>query len=170
MEFQNNQIQLADLPKAEEVDLVPIDERYYTVILYNQVLLWFVLFIVLLVVMILNSEFHSFRAAGLSLLLFAALGFSHFRLRYLSFKNMAFAIREHDLLFQSGWLIKSLHVCPFRRIQHCSIHAGVFERNLGICKLKVYSAGEDGSDILIPGLLPEQAESLRELILEKNQA
>jgi membrane protein YdbS with pleckstrin-like domain len=119
--------------------------------------------------MILNSEFHSWMMVGITFLIFSTLCFLHFRLTYLTFKNKAYAIREHDILYQTGWLRKSLHVCPYNRIQHCSVDAGVFERNLGISKLKIYTAGGDASDIVIPGLTPEEANNMRELIIQKNQ-
>ena len=170
MEFSNPELNMVNLPKAEDASLIPVDEQYYTVILYNKILIWFILFIILLVVMILIDDFHSFTAAGISIAIFSLLGFLSFRLSYLSFKNTAFAVREHDILFQTGWLIKSLHVCPFNRIQHCSVDAGVFERNLGIAKLKIYSAGGSDTDIVIPGLQLQEAQALRELIISKGHA
>ena len=169
MQFSNPDIDISELPKAEESKLVPIDERYYTVVTYNQVLYWSTLFVITLVVMILNREFHSWMMLGITLFVFATLCFLHFRLTYLTFKNKAYAIREHDILYQTGWLRKSLHVCPYNRIQHCSVEAGVFERNLGISKLRIFTAGGNDSDIVIPGLRPEEANSLRELIIRKNQ-
>lgn len=168
MQFQNPDIDISTLPKAEESKLVLVDERYYTVVSYIQVSYWCILFLVTLIVIILNSEFHSWTMVGITLLVFAGLCFLNFRLTYLAFKNKAYAIREHDILYQTGWLIKSLHVCPYNRIQHCSVDAGIFERNLGICKLRIFTAGGNDSDIIIPGLKPEEANSLRDLIIRKN--
>lgn len=169
MQFTNPDIDITELPRAEESKLVPVDERYYTVVTYQQVVYWSILFVITLVVMILNTEFHSWMMAGITFFVFGTLCFFHFRLSYLDFKNKAYAIREHDILYQTGWLRKSLHVCPYNRIQHCSVDAGVFERNLGISKLRIFTAGGTDSDIVIPGLRPEEANSLRELIIRKNQ-
>lgn len=169
MGFSNPEIEITSLPKAEEVQLIPIDERYYTVITYYKVFYWFVIFIISLIVGILNKEFHSWTMVGITLAAFTVLCFLNFRLAYLNFKNKAFAIREHDILYQTGWLNKSLHVCPFNRIQHCSVDAGVFERDLGISKLRIYSAGANDSDIVIPGLTLEQANDMRDLIILKIQ-
>jgi len=169
MVFSNTEINITSLPKAEETNLVPIDQRYYTVITYYKVFYWFILFLITLIVAILNSKFHSWVMAGITMAVFALFCFLNFRLSYLNFKNKAYAIREHDILFQTGWINKSLHVCPFNRIQHCTVNAGVFERDLGISKLKIYSAGSNGSDIEIPGLTQEQANSMRDLIMLKNQ-
>lgn len=169
MPFSNSELDIASIPKAEEVNLTPIDERYYTVISYYKVFYWFILFIILLIIAILNSKFHSLKMVGISLAVYSILCIINFRLAYLNFKNTAFAIREHDILYQNGWLNKSLHVCPFNRIQHCSVHAGVFERDLGISKLKIFSAGGNGTDIEIPGLTNEEANNMRDLIMQKIQ-
>jgi membrane protein YdbS with pleckstrin-like domain len=169
MEFSNTEIDISTLPKAEETNLIPIDERYYTVITYYRVFYWFVLFLITLIAVILNSQFHSWLMAGIISAVFAFLCFLNFRLSYLSFKNKAYAIREHDILYQTGWINKSLHVCPFNRIQHCTVNAGVFERDLGISKLKIYSAGTTGSDIEVPGLTQEEANTMRDLIMLKNK-
>lgn len=167
MKFLNSDIDISTLPKAETVKLIPIDGRYYTVLIYYQVVYFTIYFIAMLITMILNSEFHSFFVAGLTVALFTLICYLSFKLIYLNFKNKAYAIREHDIIYQTGWWRKSLHVCPFNRIQHCSIDAGVFERNLGISKLKIYSAGMSNSDIAIPGLTLEDANNLRELIIQK---
>ncbi|MES2874713.1 MAG: PH domain-containing protein [Bacteroidota bacterium] len=169
MQFSNPEIDITDLPKAEESTLVPVDERYYTVVSYRQVAYWCIFFLITLVVMIIYKEFHSWMMAGITLFVFAVICTLNFRLTYLAFKNKAYAIREHDILYQTGWLRKSLHVCPFNRIQHCSVDAGVFERNLGISKLRIFTAGANNSDIVIPGLRTEDADNLRELISRKNQ-
>jgi membrane protein YdbS with pleckstrin-like domain len=169
MQFSNVELDISSLPKAEEAKLIPIDERYYTVVSYYQVFYWFIIFIVTLIVAIMNKEFHSWMMAGITFTAFTVICFLSFRLSYLNFKNKAFAVRAHDIIYQTGWLTKSLHVCPFNRIQHCSVDAGVFERDLGISKLKIYSAGGNDSDIVIPGLTQEQAHELRDLIILKNQ-
>jgi len=169
MQFSNVELDISSLPKAEDAKLIPIDERYYTVVSYYQVFYWFILFIVTLIVAIMNEEFHSWMMVGITTTAFIVICFLSFRLSYLNFKNKAFAVREHDILYQTGWLTKSLHVCPFNRIQHCSVDAGVFERDLGISKLRIYSAGGNDSDIVIHGLTQEQANELRDLIILKNQ-
>jgi membrane protein YdbS with pleckstrin-like domain len=169
MQFSNSELDISSLPKAEEARLIPVAEQYYTVITYYKIFYWFVLFLITLIVAILNEEFHSWMMAGITTAAFTLICFLNFRLAFLNFKNKAYAIREHDILYQTGWLNKSLHICPFNRIQHCSVDAGVFERDLGISKLKIYSAGGNDSDIVIPGLTHEQANNMRDLIILKNQ-
>ena len=70
-------------------------------------------------------------------------------------------------MYQTGWLVQSLRVCPFNRIQHCSVDVGLFERKYGLATLSVYTAGGNEADMKIPGLTTEMAASLRELITTK---
>lgn len=168
MQFNNPELEIDSLPKAEDCELTAIDPRYYTVITYSQVVLWIALFILSILIIILNEELRSWSAAGWILAMFGICCFSHFRVSYLSYRNKAYAVRQHDIMYQTGWLKKSLHVIPYSRIQHCSIDAGVFERNLGIAKLRIYTAGGDDSDLAIPGLEPGEAAKIRELIIGRN--
>ncbi|MEJ7911605.1 MAG: PH domain-containing protein [Chitinophagaceae bacterium] len=80
---------------------------------------------------------------------------------------MAYALREHDVIYQKGWLVKSTKVCPFNRVQNCSIQSGPLERRWGLASLVLYTAGSEGADMRIPGLLQNDAESLRQFILSK---
>ncbi len=80
---------------------------------------------------------------------------------------MAFAVRDHDVIFQKGWLIRSIKICPFNRIQNCSIQSGPLERKWGLASLTLYTAGSTGADMRIPGLKQDEAERLRQYILSK---
>ncbi|WP_350340360.1 PH domain-containing protein [Paraflavitalea speifideaquila] len=47
-----------------------------------------------------------------------------------AFSNKAYAIREKDVIYRSGWIIQSTHTCPFNRIQHSAVTIGPFEKDL----------------------------------------
>jgi len=87
-----------------------------------------------------------------------------------SFTRKAYALRDKDILYRSGWLVQRLSVCPFIRIQHCSINAGPFERKLGLASISIHTAGTDGADLKIPGLQQETAHALRDFIMKKTTA
>ena len=84
-----------------------------------------------------------------------------------SFSRKAYALRERDLIYRSGWIIQRFSICPFNRIQHCSLSAGPFERKLGLSSISVYTAGTEGSDIKISGLTEATAFALRDFIMKK---
>jgi uncharacterized protein len=51
---------------------------------------------------------------------------------------------------------------PLRRIQHLDVSQDILEREFGLGKLIVHTAGLRSSDVVLPGLQHEVAERLRE--------
>jgi uncharacterized protein len=80
----------------------------------------------------------------------------------LEFRNFRFAVREHDLLVQSGVLFRRWSVIPLGRIQHLDTRQGLLERALGLVRLHVYTAAGMSADGSIPGLDRQEAEALRD--------
>lgn len=85
------------------------------------------------------------------------------------FHNKAYALREKDIVYRSGWLWKQTTTAPFNRVQHVSIDQGPIERQFDLAKLKIYTAGGKTSDMSIPGLAPETANQLKEYIVKKTE-
>lgn len=77
-----------------------------------------------------------------------------------------YALREHDLNYQSGLIFRSLVSQPILRIQHIEIKRGPIERKAGLATLQVFSAGGISHTFNIPGLVYEEAVSLRQFILD----
>jgi len=83
------------------------------------------------------------------------------------FKHKAYALRQHDILYKRGYIWRSQTVIPFNRVQHCEVDQGPLERLFDISSLKVFTAGGSSSDLSIPGLRLETAQSLKDLIMRK---
>lgn len=77
-----------------------------------------------------------------------------------------YSLREHDLNYQSGLIFRSLVSQPILRIQHIEIKRGPIERKAGLATLQVFSAGGVSHTFNIPGLLHDDAISLRQFILD----
>ncbi|RZL17082.1 MAG: PH domain-containing protein [Pedobacter sp.] len=168
MSFENPAIETLLIPRAEEVILEPVNSNYYKVILYNQLIFWGIFALAIAAALFLIDELRSMPIISGIIFTYLITLFLNIWLSRLSFINKAYAIRQHDIIYQTGWLVKRMHICPFTRIQHCSINSGIFERKFGLAKLSVYSAGGDDSDISIPGLTISRAQDLRELIIQKS--
>jgi membrane protein YdbS with pleckstrin-like domain len=82
---------------------------------------------------------------------------------------MGYALREKDISLKSGWFWKSMVTIPFNRVQHCDIRQGVIDRQFGLSKLTIYTAGGQSADLMIPGLRPEVAEKLKTYILKATE-
>ncbi len=87
-----------------------------------------------------------------------------------AYEHKSYALREKDVVYKTGWLWREMTTVPFNRVQHVSIDQGPVERNFGLSKLKIFTAGGTASDMTIPGLRPETAEYLKEFIVKKTQA
>lgn len=170
MEFQNAGIDIEQLPKVAELQLRPIDSKYRKVLYWQWLLSWMVIFTGAAIFMIFAAELHSpFWLITIPVVLLILAGLN-WMLIAKSFAYKAFAVREHDLIYRTGWLVRSTRVCPFNRIQHCSVDAGLWERKFNLSSLSVFTAGGNEADMKIPGLPESIASELRELIIYKSGA
>lgn len=167
MEFSNAAVDVASLPKAEELNLQPIEPSYWKVLQLSWLISTLVLLVAGAAAVFFIKKLHSAplitSIAGILLLWSAA----RYWLLQKTFHRKAYAIREKDVLYRTGYIIRRLHVCPFNRIQHCSVHSGVLERQYGLASISLFTAGSEGSDLRIPGLKEETAASLRDFIMQK---
>lgn len=85
-------------------------------------------------------------------------------LKILEIKNIAYQVREHDLSYRNGLLVKRVQTVPFVRVQHAQMRQGPVERLFGISTLGINSAGPD---LAIAGLGVEDATRLRALVIER---
>lgn len=77
-----------------------------------------------------------------------------------------YALREHDLNFQSGLIFRRLVSQPLLRIQHIELKRGPIERKADLATLQVFSAGGVSHTFHIPGLEYDRAVELRQFILD----
>lgn len=77
-----------------------------------------------------------------------------------------YAVREHDMNYQSGLWFKSLVSQPILRIQHIELKRGPIERKYKLATLQVFSAGGASYTFDIPGLEYNSAVQLRQFILD----
>ena len=76
-------------------------------------------------------------------------------------------MREKDIMYTKGLLWATRTSIPFNRIQHVEIKQGPFERIFKLNSLKVFTAGGQTGDLVIPGLNEENALQIKEFILGK---
>ena len=74
--------------------------------------------------------------------------------------------RLHPTLLQvvRGWLFHTDTIVPFVRVQHIDVTRGPFDKLFGTANLVVHTAGTHNSIVTLPGLAPERAGEIRELI------
>lgn len=165
--FTNETIDVATLPKFEEVQFNLLQPNYWKVTLIN----WFFFFLIVGVgvgaALFFIPELSEFKAGIIitfAVLLSLVIFFSR-----MSFKKKGFAFRNHDVLFRHGIIATSTIVIPYNRVQHVALHEGFISRYFGLAKIEIFTAGGSSSDIEIPGIEKEQAEDIKQLLMGKIQ-
>jgi len=163
MDFHNNVVDPADLPRLEVIALLPVSRRFapYQVLsgLWRWVLLvtgaWFIASMGNAPAMI----------PPLVAAVFAALGVTTTTVAWLEARRRGFALREHDLLYRKGLFIRTTTVLPLVRIQHVETVSGPLERLFKLERLTCYTAGGSSADLELAGLEQDSAERVRRHLL-----
>lgn len=85
-------------------------------------------------------------------------GLVHLEYRY---RVWRFEVRDQELYISRGVFTRVTTLVPYVRVQHVDTRRGPIERSVGLGSVVVYTAGSRGSDVTIPGLTRERAESLQ---------
>lgn len=161
-DFSNLEIDIASLPRHEEVKLHGLRKKYLLK-LHLQTTLSFV-FVVLallgLYFFVSFPESYFYLASVLIVLLFA---WSYF-VNYQLLRKNGYALREQDIIFRRGFVFEKTTVIPLNRIQHVSVARSFTDKILNLSTLKIFTAGGSGSDIDVPGLSPDTAQQIKEEI------
>ena len=167
MSFINAEVDIDSLPAAEEVFLIPGHKNYIRILRIEWLITAIFLIAVGAALIIFIPELHDTKWWMLVVLIILVLLGPYLLFQEKSLPYKGHAVRERDVISQKGWLVRSTKVCPFNRVQNCSITSGPLERKYGLATLTLYTAGTEGADMRIHGLEKEEAENLRQFILIK---
>lgn len=164
-EFTNSTVSFDSLPKFESVSFQPLNKNYLNVVYISNAIFSVALSVGLTLFILFNETVRENVILSISILviIIAIL----FWTSNISFRKKGYALREKDILFRKGILSTTTTVIPFNRIQHVALHEGVFSRMYQLSELQVYTAGGSSSDLHIPGLPKEEAESIKSFLLNK---
>ncbi|WP_372625177.1 PH domain-containing protein [Arsukibacterium sp.] len=110
-------------------------------------------------------------AAGLyGLWLIPLLGLVRALYCWQSDQHKLFALREHDISYKSGIFFQKMITQPVVRIQHIELKQGPLERKTALARLQLFSAGGAMHTFEIPGLHLEQAQKIRQFVLQHKDA
>lgn len=175
MSFQNEQVDIATLPKLDDLVLTPISAKHAVILFVLHSALSLTLLLILLFVAFqpwlsmdwlvgIGSGLRSIFAWLLPIL--ATLLGALITYRYKANRLKAFALRQHDMNFRKGLFWRTLVTQPLLRVQHIEIERGPIERKVGLATLALYSAGGDAYSLSIPGLSLALAEEMRQYVLD----
>lgn len=166
--WTNKPIELEQVPRFSPIDLRPLPKKAMWLAFMSTFLSG--LFIVLIgsiangffVHWPWSQAFYAYLALGLWTLL--ALAFVP-----LVHRKKGYCLREHDIIYQHGLFQQKTVFLPINRIQHIETERGPLQRKLGLSTIKFFSAGGASADLHIAGLTQHDAESLRQLVLERTR-
>lgn len=157
--FSNQLIDTADLPKIEEIQYTRVSPKYLRIMMFNRVLTFSILAIGFLILNYLIDD--NFQYLSTFFLIWTLLFSLVLIYGYFHFFSLAFALREKDIVFKRGVLVLKTTIIPFNRIQHVALNQGLLMRWMGLSNLKIFTAGGSTSDLTISGLTSEIAESIK---------
>lgn len=170
-EFSNHFIDTSQLPSIDEVSFLSLDPKYKKVVAINATLVSVLIIGVGLLFYwwdckLAKEENPQFLAV---VVLAAALLIALFVwvISILGVSRKSYAFREKDVIYRSGIILKREIVIPYNRVQHVALHEGMISRIYQLAALEFYTAGGANGDLKIPGIPKEQAERIKQFIVDK---
>ena len=148
-----------------EVALEPVEPGYKTVLRVRLVIFWSVLWAVAAVadqVFLKLTPIAGLPTLGVPVIGLAAVVVAPQRV----YRRLHFRLTERLLQVVRGWLFHVDTVVPLVRVQHIDVTRGPLEKMFGVATLVVHTAGTHNSIVTLPGLAPERAAQIRDIIRE----
>ena len=79
-------------------------------------------------------------------------------------RRLGYRLAPNLLQVVRGWLFHTDTVVPFVRVQHIDVTRGPFDKMFGTASLVVHTAGTHNSTVTLPGLAPDRAAEIQDLI------
>ena len=82
------------------------------------------------------------------------------------YQRLRYGLTERLLQVMRGWLFHTDTIVPFVRVQHLDVTRGPLDKMFGTATLIVHTAGTRNSIVTVPGLAPDRAAEIRDIIRE----
>jgi hypothetical protein len=82
------------------------------------------------------------------------------------FQRLRYGLTERLLQVVRGWLFHVDTIVPFVRVQHLDVTRGPLDKMFGTATLIIHTAGTRNSIVSVPGLAPDRAAEIRDIIRE----
>jgi membrane protein YdbS with pleckstrin-like domain len=158
--FENHQLDESALPTIEAVEFKRHPRRYLSYLLITSIIPFTFILLGGLIMMLFGLFWWGLSAVWAWFLIIILVSLEEIK----GFPIRGYAIRQHDITYQKGWLFFSKTTVPFNRIQHGEIVQGPIAQLYDLSELRLYTAGGSVSDLPIGGLPYEEAQRLREAV------
>lgn len=154
-----------DAQDVAEPQLLCVEPAYKNVIRARLALLWVPLSITAATLdqLLLNeSSLHGLPTVAVPLLGLLSIVVAPQRI----YRRLGYALTERVLQVVRGWMFHTDTVVPLVRVQHLDVVRGPVDKAFGTATLVVHTAGTHNSIVTLPGLSPERAAEIRDIIRE----
>lgn len=144
--------------------LIPVEPGYRNVLRVRMAMTWIPLVIGALVLdrAIGGTIYHGLPSMLVPLLALISLSVAPQRI----YSHLGYRLTERLLQVVRGWMFHTDTIVPFVRVQHIDVTRGPVEKLFGTATLVVHTAGTHNSVVNLPGLAPETAAQIRDVIRE----
>lgn len=165
MPFTNDPLDPDSLPALEQAPLTPVSPRLapcQALLLLGRWMLVTVLVLIFPVQHEAADRWQLLAAGAVALFGLIAVGMS-----WIEARRRAYGVREHDLIYRRGLLVRRTQVLPLVRLQHVETLSNPVERAFGLVRLACFTAGGRGADLLLEGLPASRAEGVKQHLLSR---
>lgn len=148
-----------------DVPLLPVEPGYKHVLRTRLLLQWAVLSAVAVIAdqaLLSDSAFHGLPSTLVSLLGIVSVVVVPQRI----YARIGYRLGDRLLQVVRGWLFRTDTIVPFVRVQHIDVTQGPVEKLFGVAALVVHTSGTHNSIVTVPGLAPDRAAEIRDIIRE----
>ena len=164
MNFSNITIEVEDLPAIESVAFKPLEKDYLKVSRIAFLISTLIVLAIGGVLFYFINEIQTPVIISTSAAVFLLLTIFGWVATTLAFNYGGYALRERDILFRQGWLVRKVRIVPLKRIQHVSLQSGPIERKFGLASISIFTAGSEEADFTIKGITKEIAQQIKDWI------
>ena len=150
---------------AAATELMPVEPGYKNILRARLALAWVPIVIAAVIVdrtLLDDSWFQGGLLVATPLFALIALTMAPQRI----YDRLRYGMSERLLQVVRGWLFHTDTMVPFVRVQHLDVHRGPLDKMFGTASLIVHTAGTHNSTVTVPGLKPERAAEIRDIIRE----
>ena len=145
--------------------LEPVEPGYKNVLRVRFLIFWLVIWVAAAMfdrILLQETEFAGFPTIAVFVIAAAGVLTAPQRI----YSRLHYRLTEKLLQVVRGWLFHVDTVVPLVRVQHIDVTRGPLEKLFGVATLVVHTAGTHNSIVTLPGLAPERASQIRDIIRE----
>jgi membrane protein YdbS with pleckstrin-like domain len=145
--------------------LEPVEPGYKNVLRVRMAVLWLILWaggVACDLAFLRPTPFYGLPTIGIPILASVGLVATPRRI----YDRLRYRLSERLLQVVRGWLFHVDTIVPLVRVQHIDVTRGPIEKMFGVATLVVHTAGTHNSVVTLPGLSPDRAAEIRDIIRE----